>query len=126
MKPTIHKIVHYPSKVCALFVFLFTVLFLGTSSGQPAHGDSLSSPPTVEIAGTQSLHLTSSIVGQEFNLYVNIPRDYQDSSKAFPVIYLLDGAMGFSAAQCDLWPAVLRRFYSRSHRRRHRLGREES
>jgi predicted alpha/beta superfamily hydrolase len=95
MKPTIHKIVHYPSRVCTLFVFLFTVLLFETSSGQPAHGDSLSSPPAVEIAGTQSLHLHSTIIGQEFDLSVNIPRDYQDSSKAFPVIYLLDGQWDF-------------------------------
>ena len=95
MKPTIYRTVHYLPKICTLFVFLFAVLLFETSSGRPAHGDSLSSPPTVEIAGTQSLHLTSTIIGQEFGLSVNIPRDYQDSSKAFPVIYLLDGQWDF-------------------------------
>ena len=85
---------HLPG-VCTFFVFLFTVFLFETSSSQSAHGDSLSSPPAVEIGGTQSLHFTSSIVGQEFDLYVNIPRDYQDTSKAFPVIYLLDGQWDF-------------------------------
>ncbi len=95
MRPTIHRtICHFPS-VCTLFVLLFTVLLFGTSIAQPTHSDSLSSPPAVEIAGTQSLHLTSSVIGQEFNLYVNIPRDYQDTSKAFPVLYLLDGQWDF-------------------------------
>ena len=95
MNPTTKKISFIPPSLCILFVFLSTALFFATSSGQPAHGDSLSSPPEVEIAGTQSLHFTSSIVGQDFDLYVNIPRDYQDSSKAFPVIYLLDGQWDF-------------------------------
>lgn len=52
-------------------------------------------PPLATIAGTQSLSMTSSIVGQEFNLYVNLPRDYEDSTKSLPVIYLLDGQWDF-------------------------------
>jgi len=86
---------HHFSHFCALSVILFTVLQFETSTAQPSRDDSLLSPPVVEIAGTQSLHFTSSIVGQEFNLYVNIPRDYQDTSKSFPVIYLLDGQWDF-------------------------------
>jgi len=95
MKPPVHKIFHTLPYVSLLFVAFLTVLLYEPSSGQPSRGDSLLSPPMVEIAGTQSLHFTSSIVGQEFNLYVNIPRDYQDTSKAFPVIYLLDGQWDF-------------------------------
>jgi predicted alpha/beta superfamily hydrolase len=94
VKPTVDKTVHLPG-FCLLVVFLFTALLFETSTAQPSPGDSLSSPARVEIAGTQSLHCTSSIVGQEFDLYVNIPRDYQDSSKSFPVIYLLDGQWDF-------------------------------
>ena len=95
MKPAKKRTVHSLFSVCTLFVLLSTVLLFNTSSSQPARGDSLSSPPAVEIGGTQALHLTSSIVGQEFNLSVNIPRDYKDSSKIFPVIYLLDGQWDF-------------------------------
>ncbi len=95
MKATKHERFQPYSCVCTLVIFLLTVFLSEASSGQAARGDSLSSSPAVEIAGTQSLHLTSSIIGQEFNLSVNIPRDYQDSSKTFPVIYLLDGQWDF-------------------------------
>lgn len=78
-----------------LTVFLLTVFSFNLSASQPRGGDSLASPPMVEIAGTQALHFTSSIVGQEFDLYVNLPRDYRDTSKSFPVIYLLDGQWDF-------------------------------
>ncbi|MGA9408630.1 MAG: alpha/beta hydrolase-fold protein [Bacteroidota bacterium] len=95
MKPTIHGTVYSFYRCCPFCIFLLTLFFFRPSAAQSGHGDSLSSPPAVEIAGTQSLHFTSSIVGQEFNLYVNLPRDYQDSSKTFPVIYLLDGQWDF-------------------------------
>src|SRR5208283_4612464 len=95
MKPIIHRTIHSLPRICILLLFLFTVLLFETSAGQPRHGDSLSTPPAVVIAGTQSLRFSSSIVGQEFDLYVNIPRDHQDSTKTFPVIYLLDGQWDF-------------------------------
>lgn len=47
--------------------------------------------PRVEIRGSELRTITSSIVeGQEYNLFINLPRDYQDSTKRFPVVYLLD------------------------------------
>ena len=52
-------------------------------------------PPQVEILGTQLLHLNSSIVNQEYDLYINLPRDYSDTSKTFPVLYLLDAQWDF-------------------------------
>lgn len=58
-----------------------------------------STPPQVEIPGTQLLHVTSAIVGQEYDLYVNLPRGYQDTSKTFPVIFLLDAQWDFPLAQ---------------------------
>jgi hypothetical protein len=53
------------------------------------------SPPRVEIPGTQLLHLNSNIVGQEYDLYVHLPRFYEDTTKTFPVIYLLDAQWDF-------------------------------
>ena len=76
-------------------IFLMTLLQPGTGAAQTIRSDSLTPPPAVEIAGTQSLHFTSSIVGQEFNLYVNLPREYQDTTKSLPVVYLLDGQWDF-------------------------------
>ena len=58
-----------------------------------------SSPPQVEILGTQLLHMTSTIVGQEYDLYVNLPRGYQDTTKTFPVIFLLDAQWDFPLTQ---------------------------
>jgi predicted alpha/beta superfamily hydrolase len=55
-------------------------------------------PPEVRILGSQLLKITSSTVGQEYHLYVNLPRGYQDTSKTFPVIYLTDGQWDFPLA----------------------------
>jgi len=83
---------------CTLFsaTLLGLLLLSATASGGavPA-ADSPTAPPEVRIAGTQSLHLTSAILGAEFNLYVNLPREYQDSTKLLPVIYLIDGQWDF-------------------------------
>jgi predicted alpha/beta superfamily hydrolase len=54
-----------------------------------------SSPPEVQIPGTQLRHITSSIMGQEYALYVNLPRYYDDTTRAFPVLYLLDAQWDF-------------------------------
>jgi predicted alpha/beta superfamily hydrolase len=58
-----------------------------------------SSPPQVEILGTQLLHVTSAIVGQDYDLYVNLPRGYQDTTKTFPVIFLVDAQWDFPLTQ---------------------------
>ena len=52
-------------------------------------------PPQVEIAGTQLLKIHSSIVDQEYDLYINLPRFFNDTSKTFPVIYLVDAQWDF-------------------------------
>jgi predicted alpha/beta superfamily hydrolase len=52
--------------------------------------------PTVQIPNTQQLTLTSSVVAnQEYVLHVNLPSNYKDSTKTFPVIYLLDSQWDF-------------------------------
>ena len=79
----------------ALTILLFTFLTSGSIFAQSVR----SSPPQVEILGTQLLHLTSAIVGQEYDLYVNLPRGYQDTTKTFPVIFLLDGQWDFPLTQ---------------------------
>jgi len=50
----------------------------------------------VELPGSQVLKLTSSIVGQEYDIYVQLPGNYSDTSKTFPVLYVLDGQWDFS------------------------------
>jgi predicted alpha/beta superfamily hydrolase len=95
MNRTLNRLSSNLLNLPVFLVLLFAVLFVEPLPAQPSRVDSMLFPPPVEIGGTQSLHFTSSIVGQEFNLYVNIPRDYQDTSKSFPVIYLLDGQWDF-------------------------------
>jgi predicted alpha/beta superfamily hydrolase len=74
-----------------LFIFLMSGLLLAQTSR--------STPPPVVILGTQLLHLNSAIVGQEYDLYVNLPRGYQDTTKTFPVIFLVDAQWDFPLAQ---------------------------
>jgi predicted alpha/beta superfamily hydrolase len=49
----------------------------------------------VTIPNTQLLKMKSSVVGQEYDLYVHLPRGYQDTTKTFCVLYLLDAQWDF-------------------------------
>ncbi len=95
MKSKIQITFHRLSSLFIPLIFIFTLLQTKTTTAQTGRTDSLSSPPAVQIAGTQSLRLVSTIVGQEFNLYINLPREYGDSTKSLPVIYLIDGQWDF-------------------------------
>ena len=79
----------------ALSLFLLAFLTSGLLLAQTSR----STPPQVVILGTQHLHLNSTIVGQEYDLYVNLPRGYQDTTKAFPVIFLVDAQWDFPLTQ---------------------------
>ena len=78
-----------------LFVCLVACLTTVAWHGQlTAQSDSL--PPRVDIPSTQLLTFTSSIVGQEYQLFIHLPGSYQvDKGKAYPVVYLLDGQYDF-------------------------------
>lgn len=77
------------------FVYSFACLIIMASHGKlSAQSDSL--PRRVEIPGTQLLTFNSSIVGQEYQLFIHLPGSYQaDKGKAYPVVYLLDGQYDF-------------------------------
>ncbi|RDC65026.1 alpha/beta hydrolase [Adhaeribacter pallidiroseus] len=78
----------------SLLVFLFFIIFLSPSFAQ--NNTTASNVLTVAIAGTQQLKLTSKIIlGQEYSVQVNLPGHYSDTSKKFPVIYLLDSQWDF-------------------------------
>jgi len=51
--------------------------------------------PPVTIPGTEKRTVSSSILGEDFDLLVNLPRGYQDTTKSFPVVYLLDAQWDF-------------------------------
>lgn len=73
--------------ICLFFI----LLLLGRVNAQEA------ALPRVEIAGSQLQKITSSIVeGQNYNLFINLPRGYQDTTKRFPVVYLLDAQWDFT------------------------------
>ncbi len=85
---------------------LFRIILLGCAAlllfGSPVYSqadDNMSAPPEVKIAGTQLWKIHSSIVGRDYELYVNLPADYADSTKSFPVLYLTDGQWDFTLAQ---------------------------
>ena len=78
---------------------IFSILFVFYCSSIHAQGlDSSSSPilPKVEIAGTQLLKIHSDIVDQDYDLYINLPANYSDTSKGYPVVYLLDAQWDFT------------------------------
>jgi predicted alpha/beta superfamily hydrolase len=81
------------TKIPHLIVFSL-ISFISQSSGFPQEHPSVSLPE-VTIPGTQSLSVSSSIVGEDFDLQINLPRGYTDSTRSFPVVYLLDGQWDF-------------------------------
>lgn len=72
-----------------IFASLLAVTFYHAANAQTL--------PRAEIPGTQVLTYTSSVVaGQEYQLFINLPRNYaRDTTKAYPVLYLLDGQYDF-------------------------------
>ena len=80
---------------------LFFLLLLLTSTGlhlAAQHNKkavAASSSPVV-IPGTHTVSITSKIVsGQEYTLQIHLPSHYSDTSKRFPVLYLLDSQWDF-------------------------------
>ncbi len=56
-------------------------------------------PPRVEIPGSQLLHVTSQIVGREYDIDVQLPGNYGDTTRVYPVIYHLDAQWDFPLVQ---------------------------
>ena len=47
--------------------------------------------PGVTLAHTEQRSLTSSRIGQRYDVFVSLPDDYATSGKPYPVLYVLDG-----------------------------------
>jgi len=75
--------------IITICLFVFSFLVIGNAQKKN------NSIPQVEISGTRLLKINSSIVGQEYNLYIHLPRFYEDTTKTFPVVYLLDAQWDF-------------------------------
>lgn len=93
---TLHKNHNnYFGKIGKIFIFIFLSLLLSAQSFGQAKDAASVQPPQVEIAGSQLLKINSSITGQEYVLHINLPQHY-DTSKTYPVIYLVDSQWDFS------------------------------
>lgn len=81
-------------------IFIAALLFMSSSQHSYAQDKVMATaPPQVEIAGSQLLTMTSSICHQDYVLNINLPRGYSDSTKTFPVLYVLDGQWDFGFVQ---------------------------
>lgn len=84
-------------RAAGLAVFLLS--FIQVANAQTQEPDAASAAAQVEIAGTQWLHLFSAITNQDYDLYINLPRGYGDSTKTFPVLFLIDAQWDFPLVQ---------------------------
>lgn len=75
-------------------LFLFFITIIGSTSTAQTHD--LKQIPQVSIPNTQQLTIQSEIVAnQEYVLHVNLPGNYNDTTRNFPVVYLLDSQWDF-------------------------------
>ncbi|OGU60815.1 MAG: hypothetical protein A2V66_08660 [Ignavibacteria bacterium RBG_13_36_8] len=75
------------------FILLFFIFNISNIIGQEENKRAY---PEVNIPGTHVREIYSSIVDQEYKLYINLPRYYDDPNRTFPVVYLLDAQWDFS------------------------------
>jgi predicted alpha/beta superfamily hydrolase len=84
-------------RIAGLVVILLS--FIQAGYAQTHEPVPASVPPQVEIAGTQLQHLFSAITNKDYDLYINLPRGYGDSTKTFPVLFLFDAQWDFPLVQ---------------------------
>lgn len=51
--------------------------------------------PTLEQSGAKIINFKSAINNHDYVLYIQLPEDYSDSDKKYPVLYALDGQWQF-------------------------------
>ena len=66
---------------------VFALLVLLSSAPVFAQGN----VPGVTLANTEQRAITSTKIGQRYDLLVSLPEDYATSGKVYPVLYVLDG-----------------------------------
>jgi len=60
--------------------------------------------PKASIRGTHVRKITSSIVKQEYEIHISLPKGYADSDEIYPVMYLLDSDISFGMMYQIYWP----------------------
>ncbi len=49
------------------------------------------SAPPVTLSNTEQRSITSSKIGQRYDLFISLPENYRTSKQSYPVLYVLDG-----------------------------------
>jgi predicted alpha/beta superfamily hydrolase len=71
------------------------LIWAGTCAALSQENSAGTQLPMVPILGTQQLKLHSAVVGRDYVLDISLPRGYRDTSKYFPVLFLLDSQWDF-------------------------------
>lgn len=79
-------------KVCLNFVLVGVFSVQGISQNVKSNQDD--HPVTLE--DTEIRTLTSNIVGQDYELFISLPKSYHSTDNHYPVIFLLDPYRAFS------------------------------
>jgi predicted alpha/beta superfamily hydrolase len=87
------------TRIAAVFCISLMLLPACILRAQTGETVSKSTPPQVSIAGTQLLSIQSSITNENYSLLVNLPANYGDTTRVYPVVYLLDGQWDFPLVQ---------------------------
>jgi len=74
--------------------FIITLLVVGKTYSQQEK-QSEKKYPKVELDNTEVRELRSSYNNQKYKIYVKFPRNYQETNKDYPVLYILDAETNF-------------------------------
>lgn len=77
---------------------LMWLLFCCVSYAEAKGVESTNEYPEVTIPGTEARSMKSNFVDQEYKIYVNFPRNYENSNTTYPAVYFLDGDLVFGMA----------------------------
>src|SRR5579862_4587306 len=68
-----------------------TLLSLATFVLAAGVGVAQTSAPPITLADTEQRTITSSNIGQRYDLFISLPENYGTSKQSYPVLYVLDG-----------------------------------
>ncbi len=77
-------------------LIIFAIVFIGYSIGLAQDVTELKDENN--LYNTQIKKFRSSIIDDDFNIYISLPDDYDKSDKKYPVLYLLDGDIAYGLA----------------------------
>lgn len=76
---------------------MIVLLFVIHANCMNAQQIDSSALPRVSIPNTEARHFHSSIVGDDFEISVALPRNYGSTDSTYPVVYTIDANMWFAA-----------------------------